>query len=883
VSDSLDGLRAALQGRYAIQRELGRGGMATVYLAKDEKHDRPVALKVLHPHLAATLGPDRFTREIRFAAKLQHPHICGVLDSGEAGGQLWFTMPFVEGETLRDRLKRETQIPVEEAVRLVREAGDALDYAHRHGVVHRDIKPENILLADGHALVADFGVAKALHPSGPHVTGPGPAPVDSITGTGMAIGTPAYMSPEQASGSRDIDARTDIYALGCVLYEMLAGEPPYTGPNAQAIIAKRLATDPTPLRVVRPDLAAGLSAAVAKALHRTPAERFSSAGEFARALEGAQRHSTRAVTVAGRRLPVSRGVAGVFLLGLALGLGLLFAWRARSNATASGGPLVKRLAVLPFENQGAPEDGYFADGMTDEIRGKLSTIPGLQVTASRSAAAYKGSSRTMQDIARELGVDYLLVGKIRWEKGQAGQSRVRVSPELINVAKASTEWQEAFDASLTDVFQVQADVATKVAAALNLALSQGEQQQLVAKPTNNLPAYDAYLHGNEVAAGLFATTTSDLRKAISFYERAVALDSTFGLAWAQLGRALAYLSFTGFAPADAPHRALHAAETSLKLDPKLAAGRLALGDYYTYVGGNWERALEQYTLGRQLAPQDPDILTGSARAQQSAGRWEESLASLRQAGAIDPRSVPTARRLALTLLWLRRYPEADAAADRAIALSPLAPNSLEMKTMVRLAQGDLEGARAVIRSAPAEMDPTAKVAYFANYWDIYWPFDESDQSLLLRLSPGQFDDDRLAWGIVMAEVWDLKGDRVRARAYGDSAVMEGEARVRASDDPYVRALYSMALAYAGRTAEAAKSIEQTLARQSTKNDGYSGAYNEHYAARIFLRAGQPERALDILEHLLQIPYHLSPGWLRIDPEWKPLHGNPRFERLIAGK
>ncbi len=876
MADSLDGLRAALQGQYAIQRELGRGGMATVYLAQDVKHDRPVALKILHPHLAATLGPDRFTREIKLAAKLQHPHICGVLDSGEAAGQLWFTMPYVEGETLRERLNREHQISLDEAVRLIQEAADALDYAHRHGVVHRDIKPENILLADGHVLVADFGVAKALYPSGPHVTGPGVPQADSITGTGMAIGTPAYMSPEQASGSREIDARTDVYALGCVFYEMLAGEPPYTGPNAHSIIAKRLSVDATPLSVVRPDLPAALSQVVSRALNRTPAERYAATGEFARALGTAVRPSTRLVAAgAGRQRSWV-----LFALGLVIGLGVLFAWRQSHGTGAATDSGVRRLAVLPFENLGSPEDEYFADGMTDEIRGKLSTIPQLQVTASSSASTYKGSTKTTRDIAKELGVDYVLVGKIRWEKGQGG-SRVRVSPELINAAKGSVEWQQPFDAALTDVFQVQAEVASKVAAALNLALSQGQQQQLVTKPTNNLSAYDAYLRGNEAAAGLFATTTVDLRQAIGFYERAVALDSTFAVAWAQLSRALAYLAFTGYAPGDAKARALHAAELSLRLDPKLAAARLAMGDYYTYAGIDWEKALAQYTLGRQLAPQDPDVLTGTARAQQSAGQWEESLASLRQAAAIDPRSVPTARRLALTLLWLRRYPEAEEAVNRAIALTPLAPNALEMKAMVRLAQGDLPGAQAVIRTAPPEMDPTAKVAYFANFWDVYWPFEEADQSLLLRLSPSQFDDDRMSWGIVMSEVWNLKGNRAKSLAYGDSARIEGAQRVQGTDDPYLHSLYAIALSYSGRHAEAIKELEPALAKQNSSNDAYSGAYNENLAARIYLRAGKPEKALDILERLLKIPYHLSPGWLRIDPEWQSLRGNPRFERLIA--
>ncbi len=216
-ADSYGALAAALADRYAFERELGRGGMATVYLATDLRHDRPVALKVLHPQLAASLGPERFLREIKLAARLQHPHILTVLDSGDAGGRLWFTMPFIEGESLRDRLVREKQLAVEDAVRIAREAADALDYAHRHGVIHRDIKPENILLSDGHALVADFGIARALGGD------------EHLTETGMAIGTPAYMSPEQAAGERDLDARTDIYSLGTVLYEMLAGEPPFAG------------------------------------------------------------------------------------------------------------------------------------------------------------------------------------------------------------------------------------------------------------------------------------------------------------------------------------------------------------------------------------------------------------------------------------------------------------------------------------------------------------------------------------------------------------------------------------------------------------------------------------------------------------------------------
>src|SRR6476469_7912863 len=270
-------LRAQLQeglgASYVLERELGRGGMATVFLAQDLKHDRPVALKVLHPELAASLGPDRFQREIRYAARLQHPHILTVLDSGESGGQFWFTMPYVEGESLRGRLTRDRQLPIEDALRIGQEAAQALQYAHEHDVLHRDIKPENILLTrDGNTLVADFGVARAL------------VAEEGLTQTGLTVGTPAYMSPEQAAGERQLDARSDIYSLGCVLYEMLTGEPPFTGPTAQAIMAKRFSTSPTPIRVTRPEVPAEVDEIVQRALARTPADRFASAGDLAQAL-----------------------------------------------------------------------------------------------------------------------------------------------------------------------------------------------------------------------------------------------------------------------------------------------------------------------------------------------------------------------------------------------------------------------------------------------------------------------------------------------------------------------------------------------------------------------------------------------------------------------
>jgi serine/threonine-protein kinase len=889
-------LEAALADRYTLERELGRGGMATVYLARDLRHDRPVALKVLHPELAAALGPERFQREIKLAARLQHPHILAVHDSGEVPGDastapiLWFAMPFVEGESLRDRLARERQLPLEDAIQIAREAADALEYAHQHGVIHRDIKPENILLSTGHALVADFGIARALSESND----------SKLTQTGTTVGTPAYMSPEQAAGERALDPRTDVYSLGCVLWEMIAGEPPFSGPTAQVVLARRFTETPRPLREMRETVPEGVERAVAKALAKSPADRFGSAGEFGKSLReglsgGRSAEPTRPIAAspvasqatASRPAPRSRlrfPVTAALAVGFLLGLGVLFGWlrsHRSSDESATGG--AKRLAVLPFENLGRSEDDYFADGITDEIRGKLAALPGLQVTASNSSSQYKKTTKTPQEIGRELGVQYLLVGKVRWEKGAGGQSRVRVSPELVQVTTASTRWQQPFDAALTDVFQVQADVAARVAQALDVALGAGEKQALAGKPTANLPAYDLYLQGNEAAGGFDQVAPVELRRAVGYYERAVALDSTFALAWAQLSRAHSYIYYIGTPTATDEAKARAAAERALALSPGLAEAHLAMGDYYNWVRNDGGAALEAYAQGRKIAPHNAELLKGIGLVARSQGRWDESQASLTQAQALDPRSIGTARRLTYNLLRLRRYPEALESADRTLALDRHAPDLYQTKAMVYLAQGDLPGARQVLKAAQQEVEPTALVQWMATYFDLFWVLDEEQQKLLLRLPPGPFDDDRLSWGLALAGTWALRGDTARARAYGDSARIAGEANLReAPDDGQLHVLLGTALAYMGRKSEAISEGLRAVALVPTSKDAYQGPYLQHQLARIYLLVGEQEKALDQLEPLLKIPYNLSVGWLKVDPTFDPLRKNPRFQKLVEG-
>jgi serine/threonine-protein kinase len=909
MADLREQLQTGLSGTYVLERELGRGGMATVFLAHDLKHDRPVALKVLLPELAATLGPDRFQREIRFAARLQHPHILTVLDSGEAAGQLWFTMPYVEGESLRARLRREGQLSLKDALRIAREAAQALNYAHQRQIVHRDIKPENILLtADGSTLVADFGIARAL----------GSEAGDSLTQTGMSVGTPQYMSPEQASGDRAVDARSDIYSLACVLYEMLAGEPPYTGPTPQVILMRRF-SDPVPsVRRIRGNVPESVDQALQQALAQVPGDRFPTAAAFADALEtvttpaatptamSAAAAASTAATAPGktaptpvassaaptirpaRRLPLA---AITLALGFVIGLGVLFAWRrnhagAEAETPAGAGGGQKRVAVLPFENLGDSSTAYFADGMTDEVRGKLSQLPGLAVIARASSNEYRHTTKAPQVIARELGADYLLTATVRWEKRPDGTNRVRVSPELVRVAPgaaATTTWQQAFDAALTDVFQVQADIAGKVASSLDLALGSSERHVLTEKPTANLAAYDAFLKGEAASQGIAVTDPVSLRRAIGAYQQAVVLDSTFVQAWAELARAQAYYYYVGTPTPAAAELARQAAERAAVLAGGRPEGQLALGDYYSEVLGEPGQALAAYEAGLKIAPGSADLLTASALAEQSLGRWEAALAHLQRAQTLDPRSVLTARRLGLTLVRLHRYPEALVAAEHGVALSPTNLQLVEILAMVHLAQGDLPGARAVIQAAPTEVSPTTLVSFMANYWDLFWLLDDAQQRLLLRLPPSAFDDDRGTWGIALAQTHWLRGDQKRARAYADSSLSAVDAVLKETPDNAQQLVFrGLALAYLGRKADAIRDGERAVALLPSTKDGYTGPYLEHQLVRIYLLVGETDKALDHLEPLLKAPYHLSPGWLRIDPAFAGLKGNPRFDRLMTG-
>ena len=589
-SEFREELQEALGGAYLLERELGGGGMSRVFVAQDAALGRRIVVKVLPPEMAAAVNQERFRREIHLAASLLHPHIVPLLSAGESHGFPYYTMPFVEGESLRARLVRDWRLPVVEAVRLTCEAARALDYAHRSGIVHRDMKPDNILLHDGHAMVVDFGIARAIREA---------ARGAALTSVGIAIGTPAYMSPEQVSAERELDGRSDIYALGCVLYEMLAGDPPFTGRNARTILLRHMA-DPVPrIRAVRADVPAAIEDVLMKALAKEPADRYDTAGELAVALETSwMRHVTP-------RTPMA--------------------------AIPEGGTLQRFVAVLPFDNMSPdPENEYFSDGMTEDIIAQISKIGKIKVMSRTSTMRFKGHPQSVREIGRELGVTHVLEGSVR----RSG-ARLRIVAQLIDAQSDEHLWSETYDRDMTDVFAIQSEVARQIADKLDADLSPMERSRLAQKPTEDIEAYNLYLLGRHHYSKV---TPEDFTKAMEYFRRAVDRDPKFAQAYASLAEARMYLGlgYWGIRPHDAQPDAFALATKALQVDPNCAEAHASLGLYYECYQYQWGDSGRELARAVELNSSSPMLRVFYGMHHCAHGRDDEALIQRELAAQLDP-------------------------------------------------------------------------------------------------------------------------------------------------------------------------------------------------------------------------------------------------------
>ena len=611
MSQLLDRVRTALADRYAVEREIGQGGMATVYLAQDLKHHRPVAVKLLHPHLAANLGPDRFLREIQIAARLQHPHIVPLYDSGQAGDLLYYVMPFVSGESLRQRLEREAQLPLEDATRLARTVAVALDYAHRNHVVHRDIKPENVMLHEGEALVTDFGIAKAVSVAGK----------ETLTQTGMSVGTPAYMSPEQAGGETELDGRSDIYSLGAMLYEMLTGVAPFTGPTAQSIIARLFTESALPLRERREAVPEWLERSVMKSLTKTPAERYGTAAQFAQALTWPAGGST-------------------------------------PPGSLAGGAPAKSIAVLPFVNMSAdPENEYFTDGIAEEIINALTKIQALRVASRTSAFAFKGKNEDIGEIGRKLKVATVLEGSVR----KAGL-KLRVTAQLVNVADGYHLWSERYDRQLEDVFAIQDEIADNIVKALRVVLSEEEKRAIEKAPTENVEAYDYYLRGRQFFHQFRRTGIQFARR---MFERAIEIDSNYALAHAGVADCCSFLYMYWDGSRANLDSAESASRKALELDPDLAEAHASRG-FALSLSRQYAEARREFETAIRLNPKLYEAHYLYARACFQEGKLEEAVRHYEDASRVRPEDYQALMLMQAPLKALGRIEEAAGALRRGL-------------------------------------------------------------------------------------------------------------------------------------------------------------------------------------------------------------------------
>jgi len=893
-NDSASRLSTALAGRYAIERELGQGGMATVYLAEDLKHRRRVAIKVLRPELAAALGTDRFLHEIEIAARLQHPHILPMFDSGEAGGLLYYVMPYIEGESLRDRLRREQQLSLEDTVRIAREVALALAYSHARDVIHRDVKPENILLSGGSAIVADFGIARAVSAAGG----------SRLTSTGFSMGTPTYMSPEQSAGNASLDGRSDQYSLGCVTYEMLVGEPPFTGPSAVVVMARH-SLDPVPsIRTVRGTVPPGCEAAIHRALAKTPADRFPRVEDFSEALVQAASGAAAGPGPAPRPRRSRRGWrraadAAIAVLGI---FALVLGARALMQRRAAALRTTPMIVVLPFDNLGRPEDGYLADGITDEITSLVAGLSGLGTIARASATQYSSAgfggasgvprsrapapdvhSKTVRQIGRELGVDYVLAGSVRTDRRPDGTGTVRVTPQLVRASDERVVWTEHYDAALIpgEIFRVQSDIAQRVAVAMNVALLLPEQVRLQQRPTDNLAAYEFFLRGNAYASHPYDREPE--RLAVAMYGRAVAEDPRFALAFARLAMAQSIASSLLDSAAVRRERARAALDRAFALDSTLVEVRIARGYYYLYAEHDHARALEELLVARRARPNDGALLELISTTQMELSRWDEAQATIERAVQLNPRSQMLIESQGDLYLYLRKYRQAEACLEQTRRLAPDRLQPYFTQSYLQLAwRGDIPGARKLIGQALQHADTSTVLASLSTFWPEHLAIlDDPIQGALERATLSSLGVGAGRFYRLKADLYERLGRDDRVRAYSDSIRVLLEPRASAGAASWmVCSQLSFAYARLDRKADAIREARRAVDLMPLASNAVAHNMAAVRLAEVYILTGEHDAAVDQLRPLLERPSPISRAVLRVHPVYAPLRRSPRFQALI---
>lgn len=880
MAELRDQLQATLGDSLILEQELGGGGMSRVFVAHEPSLGRKVVVKVLPPEMAAAVSIDRFRREIQLAAQLQHPHIVPLLAAGETDGLPYYTMPFVRGESLRSRLVKGGEFPVAETIRILREIASALAYAHEAGVVHRDIKPENVLISGGSAVVTDFGVAKAL-------TASSGANGGGLTSLGVALGTPAYMAPEQATADPNIDHRADIYALGVMAYEMLTGSTPFQGRSPQATLAAQVTENPEPIIRRRPTIPPLLASLVMSCLEKHAADRPQTAAQLMHELDalttpsgGMEPTARVAAHRTGDRRRTWIGIAAAIVV---IVFGAFAIWRMRAPASPSNDSgATPAIAVLPFENVGRAEGKEFTDGMTEEITNRLSTLRGLRVIGRQSSRGYAGTAKTPQQIANELGVSYLLTGTVRWDRSADGNDLVRVSPALVRGADATQVWAEGFQTVVAGMFDVQSKIATQVASALNVTLIAPEKAALSEKPTDNLEAYALFLRGRQLIQN--SLQPSQFREAVGLLQKATAADPSFASAWAYL--AVGHTEMFWFF-ADRTEERLRLAREALdkagRLDPDNPDVHYARGTYLYHGERDYDQALAEFALVEKTRPNDPEAQFAAAAIMRRQGKWDEAIEKLKRASELDPRNSRNLLDLAYTFVVRGRYAEAEPFVDRAMIVNPEEAFSTVLKTQLAIGRrGSVQEAIQHLRNAVGKVQPPSSLLLLLQSWT--WPAVE-DPALRRILVESTYppDESRGDFYSSKAVMFRYLGDSVRSRAYADSAVIAINASIKAARDPaQVYSQLGFIEALRGNREAALRAISLSAKAMPESRDAFAALDREKTLVAMYALLGDRDSALAAIKKLMSHSGDVSPNLLRLDPLFAPIRNDPRFKRVISG-
>jgi len=861
---------------YRILEKLGEGGMGVVYKAQDIKLDRIVALKFLPQHLTSdSVEKERFVHEAKSASALSHPNITTIYEIDEVEGQMFIVMEYCDGKTLKQVVEKES-LSIKRVLEIAIQICEGLASAHERGIVHRDIKSENIMACSrGQVKIMDFGLAKLRGAT-------------KITETGSTLGTAAYMSPEQAQGE-EVDQRSDIFSFGVVLYELLTGQLPFKGEHQAAIVYTIINEEPQPIARFNNQVSAKLEDMVFKALTKDKEERYQHIDELLADLRR-ERKSLEYVktTILAQPVeiqkPIKKKTISLVLVGLAVLILIVGYFALFSKKQLESGR--KMLAVLPFENLGAPEQEYFASGITDEITTQLAKVSGLGVISRTSVLQYKGTKKTVQQIGKELGVQYVLEGTILWDKSGV-TNRVRINPQLIRVKDDTHVWAESYDRVLEQIFALQSDIAEKVTSALNVTLLQSEQRYIATKPTENLEAYEYYLRGKEYANR--GGGEKDKRIAIEMYEKAVEVDPTFSLVYASLSVEHSFMYWAYYDRTNERlSKAKEAVDKALELNPDLPEAHWALGIYYYYGSRDYEHALEQFAIGKKDQPNNANLFAAIGYVQRRQGEFEKAVTNLKRAVDLDPRDEGKAEEVEMTYRAMRKYAEAVYYIDRAISLAPDRPRAYSDKAwLYLLSEGDTKKARKVIQEAGEKADKSQLVLDLVGL-DV---LDGDYQTALNRLiGPAAFTDpyglnDTISYFLTKAGIYGLLKQQKLELACYDSAriILENKVQSRPNDAPF-HSYLGIAYAGLGRKEEAIREGKKGVELLPVSNDALDGPGLVQCVAQIYVMVGDYDPAIDRLEYLLSIPsLNISIPYLRIDPTWAPLHNHPRFQKLLAGK